>query len=102
MRRVLKYDLICTGAMSCVAAGIALNMIYLQVLQSAGPSRLVLIPVAVGLATPFLTWAVRRLVVHARTSLFMEAMGVGAMLYLFGSGALSASLPILLQPSPAP
>jgi len=96
MRRVLKYDLICTVAMVCVAAGVALNMVYLQVLSSAGPSGLVLIPVAIGLATPFATWAVRRL------SLFMEAMGVGAMLYLFGSGALSASLPFLLQPSTAP
>jgi hypothetical protein len=102
MRRVLKYDLICTVAMVCVAAGVALNMVYLQVLSSAGPSGLVLIPVAIGLATPFATWAVRRLVIHARHSLFMEAMGVGAMLYLFGSGALSASLPFLLQPSTAP
>ena len=97
MRRVLKYDLICSGAMACVAAGVVLNILYLQALSSAGPSILVLIPVAVGLATPFLTYGLRYLV-RARQSRFMEAMAAGSLLYLFGSGYLSASLPSLLQP----
>jgi hypothetical protein len=100
MRQVLQYDLICTGAMACVAVGVTLNILYLQALESAPPSELVLWPVAAGLVTPFGTWAVRTLA-HARKSLFMEAMGVGSVLYLAGSGALSAALPIL-QPSTAP
>jgi hypothetical protein len=96
MRRVLKYDLICTGAMSCVAAGVVMNILYLQALQSAGPSVLVLIPVATGLAAPFLTLTVR-MMAGARRSRFMEAMGAGSLLYLIGSSQLSLSLPSLLQ-----
>jgi hypothetical protein len=96
MGRLMKSDLICYGAMACVTAGVAMNIVYLQLLDSAGPSRLVLIPVGVGLAVPFATLALRALV-HARRSRFLEAVGVGAVLYLVGSGVLSATLPSLLQ-----
>ena len=97
MRRVLKYDLLCCGSMACVAAGVVMNILFLQALQSTGPSVLVLIPVATGLATPFLTLIVR-LVVRARRTLFLEAMAAGALLYLGGSGFLSLAFTSLSLP----
>jgi hypothetical protein len=96
MGRLMKSDLLCYGAMACVTAGVVMNIVYLQLLQSAGPSRLVLIPVGLGLAAPFAALTARFLL-HARRSRFLEAVAAGAVLYLVGSGVLSATLPSLLQ-----
>jgi hypothetical protein len=96
MRSLLKYDLLCYGSMTCVAAGTVLNIVFLQALQSDGPSRLVLIPVATGLAAPLLIVA-QRLLGRARDKRYLEALGAGAILYLVGSSFLSFSLPSFLQ-----
>jgi hypothetical protein len=96
VRRLLGYDLLCYGAMACVTAGVALNVAFLQGLDGGGPGRLVLIPIAFGLATPFvvltLRWALR-----TRRSRFLEAVGAGALLYLAGSAMLSYALPSFLR-----
>ena len=88
--RLLTYDLICAGAMLAVAAGVVMNVAFLQALSSDGPSRLVLIPVFTGLAVPILV-STLRLAARVRETRLMEAMGAGALLYLMGSAALSAA-----------
>jgi len=116
MGRLRTYDLICYGAMACVAVGVVLNVIFLQAVDGrirlladeGGPgaleldarSRLVLIPVWAGLATPAAVYALRRLL-GARRTLFLEAVGAGAIVYLLGSSLLSLFLPAILQPRPA-
>jgi hypothetical protein len=97
VRALVKSDLLCFGAMGCVAAGVVLNIVYLQALSSDGASPLVLIPVFAGLAimlgTPLL-----RAVFRARHKNWLEALGAGAVVYLAGSAVLSLLLPTLPQP----
>jgi hypothetical protein len=88
MRNLMKADLLCFGAMACVAAGVVLNIVFLQVLQGAGASPLVLIPVFAGLAIMLGTPLFRALA-QARHKNWLEGLGAGSVAYLAGSVALS-------------
>jgi len=97
MGRLAKSDILCFGAMACVACGTVLNIVYLQVLQGGGASPYVLVPVFAGL-TIMLGAPLARALMHARHKNWLESLGAGAVVYLLGSAALSLLLPVLPQP----